>query len=174
MKRYVVLLIVGFMILSLACLERKAPVEKKEVVEEIVAYTVVSKLDDLKNFVDKKIRITGTISHEPWQHLIAPTDSFPVSTYFDVGDKQTIIYSKKELACEDCECKIQINGTAIEVKGKGKGPRSDEDYIEYHITADSWKCLEDGKCGNESKCPKESCPKSTCPRNTEKDAKTTK
>jgi hypothetical protein len=142
MKKLALLLLVLSLLLSLACIERKAPEEKEEVVEEVGVYTEVSSLENLKEYLDKKVRITGKISNEPWQHLMAPTDSFPISTYFDVGDIQTVIYSKKQLACENGESAIWIDGTVIEVKGKGKGSKAEEDYIEYHINADSWKCLE--------------------------------
>lgn len=145
MKRYSILLIALLIMVTLACVEERAPVEKEEVIEATGNYEVVEKMKDLKDLVDKKVCITGTISNEPWQHLIASPDSFPISTYFDIGDMQIIVYSAKELACPNCKCEIEIKGTVLKVQGKGKGSKADEQYIEYHIVADSWRCLDEAK-----------------------------
>ena len=145
MKRYFIVLIAFLVLLSLDCVEKRASVVKEEVIEAARNYEAVEKMEDLKHLVNKKVCITGTISNEPWQHLMSPSDSFPISTYFDVGDMQTVIYSAEILACPNCKCKIEIKGTVIKIQGMGKGSKADETYVEYHITADSWCCLdEDG------------------------------
>jgi hypothetical protein len=147
MRRYFIVLTALLVVLTLACVEEQASVEKEELIETTGNYEAVEKMEDLKDLVNKKVCITGTISNEPWQHLMAPSDSFPISTYFDVGDMQTVVYSAENLACPNCKCKIEIKGTVIKVQGMGKGSKADETYVEYHITADSWSCLdkEEGK-----------------------------
>jgi hypothetical protein len=145
MRRYPVLLLALLIIAVLACTEEQPPGEKEEAIEARGDYVAVEKLEDLKSLAGKKVCITGTISSEPWQHLMASPDSFPISTYFDMAEMQTVVYSAEKLACPNCACEIEIKGTVLKVQGKGKGSKADEDYVEYHIVADSWRCLDEKK-----------------------------
>lgn len=93
----------------------------------------------MSEYVDKKVILTGKISHVPWQHMIKSVQSHPFTEYFDIGDYQIIIYSKEEIKCEDM---LKLYGTVIKVEGKGKRPEpSDDIYTEYHLVVDKWHCL---------------------------------
>ena len=93
----------------------------------------------ISQYVDKKVILTGKISHVPWQHMIKSVESHPFTEYFDIGDYQIIIYSKEEIKCNKI---LKLYGTVIKVEGKGKRPEpSDDIYTEYHLLVDKWECL---------------------------------
>lgn len=143
MKRCLALLFSLLIMTTLACVERQEPPEEEKEIEASGDYETVVAIENLKDFADRKVCITGTVSTEPSQHLMDPPDSLPVATYFDVGGMQTVVYSAKNLACPNCKCTIEIKGTVLKVQGKGKGSKASEDYTEYHLLANSWRCLDE-------------------------------
>ena len=91
--------------------------------------------------VGKDVALKGKISEEIWQHMLEYVESHPYENYFNLSDRniQIVVYAKKKIDCED---EIIIKGKLIQLRGN-KHPRSkvNESYIEYHLIADSWKCL---------------------------------
>ncbi len=65
--------------------------------------------------------------------------------YIDLeNNSQTVVYTKKPISCKE---KVEISGKVVKVEGT-KDPRSkisDDDYCEYHLISDSWKCVEKKK-----------------------------
>jgi len=99
------------------------------------------KLEDatyISEYEDKKIMLTGKISHIPWQHMIKAVQSHPYMEYFDVGDDQIVFYSIEQI---DCKSTLTLYGTVIKVEGKSKRPGSDDIYTEYHLLVDKWQCF---------------------------------
>ena len=101
----------------------------------------IAKYSDFEGNVDEKVKIIGKVAQEIWQHLTIFSDSHPFMNYFDLNDGyQIVIYTKDSLSCDD---KIEIMGKLIKVEGKRKNPRSKihDEYFEYQLLVDSWKCL---------------------------------
>ena len=101
----------------------------------------ITKYSDFEGNVGEKVRIVGKIAKEIWQHLTTLVDSHPFMNYFDLDDGyQIVIYTKDSLPCDDI---IEIMGKLIKVEGKRKNPRSKihDEYFEYQLLVDSWKCL---------------------------------
>ncbi|MBN2442187.1 MAG: hypothetical protein JXJ04_12610 [Spirochaetales bacterium] len=101
-------------------------------------YIDVTDAMGLENYVDKKVKVTGKISGEPWQHLVGSFKDFRESYYFDVDDYQILIYSKKPI---NCETNLTVYGSVVKVSGRSKRPEDEvEEYTEYHIQVDTWTC----------------------------------
>ncbi len=101
----------------------------------------IAKYSDFEGNVGEKIKIIGKIAKEIWQHLTTLVDSHPFMNYFDLDDGyQIVIYTKDSLSCDE---KIEVVGKLIKVEGKRKNPRSKihDEYFEYQLIVDSWKCL---------------------------------
>ena len=141
MIRKAVLFIVIIFYLAVGCSETTKTVEKKEITETTKS-VMVKDASELQNYEGKVVSVEGKIAEVIWQHLIKSPETHPVMTYFDIGDYQIVVYSKDELGCGNCKCKLKITGTVIKVEGKSKSPKSDEIYTEYHIAADKWECLD--------------------------------
>ncbi|MFX1371329.1 MAG: hypothetical protein ACFFCE_05670 [Promethearchaeota archaeon] len=102
---------------------------------------ILTKYSDFKESVGKRVKIIGKIAKEIWQHLTKLIESHPFINYFNLDDGyQIVIYSKDSLSCTE---KIEIVGKLIKVEGKRKNPRSKiyDEYFEYQLLVDSWKCL---------------------------------
>lgn len=102
----------------------------------------ITKYSDFQNNLGKIVKIIGKIAKEIWQHLTTLVDSHPFMNYFDLDDGyQIVIYTKDSLSCSE---KIEIVGKLIKVEGKRKNPRSKihDEYFEYQLLVDSWKCLD--------------------------------
>lgn len=102
----------------------------------------IAKYSDFEGNVGEIVNIVGKIAKEIWQHLTAFFDTFPYMNYFDLEDGyQIVIYSKNSISCEE---KLEINGKLIKTEGRRKNPRSkiNDEYFEYQLLVDSWKCLE--------------------------------
>ncbi|MFX1501036.1 MAG: hypothetical protein ACFFDH_08750 [Promethearchaeota archaeon] len=101
----------------------------------------ISKYADFEGNVGNTVKIIGNIAMEIWQHLTTLVDSHPFMNYFDLDDGyQIVIYTKDSLSCTE---KIEIVGKLIKVEEKRKNPRSkiQDEYFEYQLLVDSWKCL---------------------------------
>ncbi|MFW9818379.1 MAG: hypothetical protein ACFFE5_02120 [Candidatus Thorarchaeota archaeon] len=102
----------------------------------------ISKYSDFEGNVEKTVRIIGKLSKVIWQHLTTFFDTHPFMNYFDLDDGyQIVIYTKDSITCEE---KIEINGKLIKTENTRKNPRSkiNDEYFEYQLLVDSWKCLE--------------------------------
>lgn len=102
----------------------------------------ITKYSDFKSNIGKEVKIRGIIAKEIWQHLTTFDDSHPYMNYFDLDDGyQIVIYTKDSISCNE---KLEIIGTLIKVEGKRKNPRSKihDEYFEYQLLVDSWKCLD--------------------------------
>ncbi len=102
----------------------------------------ITKYSDFEGNVEEAVKIIGKIAKEIWQHLTTFIDSYPYMNYFDLDDGyQIVIYSKDSISCEE---KLEIHGKLIKTEGKRKNPRSkiNDEYFEYQLLVDSWKCLE--------------------------------
>jgi len=102
--------------------------------------TINNYSDFIKN-LGKQVKMIGKISKVMWQHLAIFVNSHPHMNYFDMDDGyQILIYTKENITCEE---KIEIIGKLIKVEGERKNPRFKihDDYIEYQLLVDSWKCL---------------------------------
>ncbi|MCK4778591.1 MAG: hypothetical protein KAT57_00325 [Candidatus Lokiarchaeota archaeon] len=101
----------------------------------------ITNYSDFQKNLGKKVKIVGNIAKEIWQHLTTFVDSLPFMNYFDLDDGyQIVIYTKDSLSCNE---KIEVVGKLIKVEGKRKNPRSkiNDEYFEYQLLVDSWKCL---------------------------------
>ena len=102
----------------------------------------VTKYSDFEGNVEKTVKVIGKLAKEIWQHLTQFVDSHPYLNYFDLEDEcQFVIYTKDSITCEG---KMEIIGKLIKVERKRKNPRSKihDEYFEYQLLVDSWKCLE--------------------------------
>ncbi|UCC19207.1 MAG: hypothetical protein JSV62_14060 [Promethearchaeota archaeon] len=102
----------------------------------------ILKYSDFEGNVGKIVRIIGKISEVIWQHLTTFIDTHPFMSYFDLEDEyQIVIYTKDSISCEK---KLEIIGTLIKTEGKRKNPRSkiNDEYFEYQLLVDAWKCFE--------------------------------
>ncbi|MHA2391531.1 MAG: hypothetical protein ACXAEX_06150 [Promethearchaeota archaeon] len=102
---------------------------------------------DFENNIGNEVKIEGMIAKEIWQHLTVFLDSHPYMHYFDLEDgHQIVIYTKDAISCAE---EIEIIGRVIKAEGQHKNPRSKttDDYFEYQLIVDSWKCLEGDKQG---------------------------
>ncbi len=102
----------------------------------------VTKYADFEGNVGKPVTIIGKLSKVIWQHLTAFFDSHPYLNYFDLDDGyQIVIYTKDSISSEE---KLEIHGKLIKTEGTRKNPRSkiNDEYFEYQLLVDSWKCLE--------------------------------
>lgn len=98
-------------------------------------YRRLADASHLSAHVGEAVILVGRMSDTPWQHLVAPPATHPIATYFDVGDFQILVYTKKTFS-EDG--KVEVRGDVIEVSGRSKSPRSEESYAEYHLVVDEW------------------------------------
>ena len=88
----------------------------------------------------KTIKITGKISNVIWQHIISAPKSHPYMSYFDLEDGyQIIIYTKNQITCKE---KVEVKGEIIRIEGNKNTDSKSAGLIEYHIIADTWKCIE--------------------------------
>jgi hypothetical protein len=96
---------------------------------------------DLEKSVGKLVTLKGKLSDEIWQHMLEYIETHPHEHYFNLSDRnlQIVVYAKEKI---DCDNEIEIKGKLIQLKGN-KHPKSkvNESYVEYHLIADSWKCL---------------------------------
>ncbi|TET60802.1 MAG: hypothetical protein E3J52_02745 [Promethearchaeota archaeon] len=102
----------------------------------------ITNYSDFKDNVGKNVKILGTLAKEIWQHLTTFVDSHPYMNYFDLDDGyQMVIYNKDSISCNE---KIEIIGKLIKTEGRRKNPRSKihDEYFEYQLLVDSWKCLD--------------------------------
>ncbi|MCX7024943.1 MAG: hypothetical protein NT080_10020 [Spirochaetes bacterium] len=99
-------------------------------------YRVVGDAGELPGLSGERVRILGSVSELPWQHLIA---DLPGRTpyYFDIGTYQIVVYFPDEPAAGE---KLYVYGTVLEVSGGGKSPsKSAERFTEYHVACDFWE-----------------------------------
>ncbi len=95
--------------------------------------------DFLKQNEGKVISIKGKISKSIWQHIQALITSHPHINYFELEDGfQILVYSKNQVDCNDI---LEITGRIIKVEGSKDINSKAYEHTEYHIIADSWKCL---------------------------------
>lgn len=111
---------------------------QKKIPYNFPKYVFVKDVSNLKKYVGKKVTVEGKISNTPWQHLIKSIKTHQEIEYFDIGNMQIVIYSKKSIKNKK-NFKIRIKGKAIEVKGKSKGPKPRETFTEYHVVVDKWE-----------------------------------
>lgn len=97
------------------------------------------KLDEC---VEKKVKVTGTVSNIIWQHMFAYVEPYTETSYLDdvaEAGVQVVIYTKKPLNVADGK-KIEVIGKVVEVATEGTpGAKIDKPYAEYHILVDAWK-----------------------------------
>jgi len=97
----------------------------------------------LENNVGNIVKVKGRISKVIWQHMTALINSHPHMNYFDLADNyQIIVYTKDQISCEG---KIEITGKVMKLESDYKNPevKISDKFAEYHIIADSWKCIEE-------------------------------
>ena len=103
----------------------------------------IIKYSDFEGNVEHTVKIIGKLAKAIWQHLTQFVDSHPFLNYFDLEDEyQIVIYTKDSITSEG---KMEIIGKLIKVESKRKNPRSKihDEYFEYQILVDSWRCLEE-------------------------------
>lgn len=141
MRWYLVAMLTLLLVTFMSCTEKVRETEQMQS-EGKSEYVPVDDARTLSAYEGRKVRVKGKISEAPWQHLIASPDSFPIATYFDIGDYQIMVYSSEPIACADSTRSISIKGTVIKVQSKDKHPKADEVLTEFHITVDSWECID--------------------------------
>ncbi len=91
--------------------------------------------------IGNKIKVTGIIAKEIWQHLVLSIKEYPHMEYFDLDeDHQIVVYSKDKI---ECEGKLELIGELLKAKGSSKNPRRkihDDIYFEYQLMVETWKC----------------------------------
>ncbi len=98
-------------------------------------YILIEEPGALKKHAGENVIVTGNISNIIWQHIMGHFEEYPYDYYFDIGDSQIVIYSKKPINTDKT---IRVYGEVVEISGKAKGdPR--KDYSEYHILVDHWE-----------------------------------
>jgi len=100
-------------------------------------YTKVDNITSFKDFIGKKIKVSGTISNTPWQHIMAGDSAHPFSYYFDINDEQTVIYTKADIMCQTK--RIEVYGSVIEIISGSE--KTGSDYKECQILVECFKCL---------------------------------
>jgi hypothetical protein len=102
---------------------------------------IIRKYSDFEGNVGKTVKIIGKIAKEIWQHITAFFDYYPYMNYFDLDDGfQIVIYTMNAISCEEI---IEVVGELIKTEGKRKNPRSkiEDEYFEYQLLVNSWRCL---------------------------------
>ncbi len=92
--------------------------------------------------VNTKIFVSGSISQEPWQHIIFNPKGFPFFFYFDLEDDyQIVIYSKTDIP--DTSEPIRIFGKiiAVEAGSKRPGTKIQEKFTEYQMLVETWEII---------------------------------
>lgn len=97
----------------------------------------------LKQNEGQKVQLEGSISDIMWQHLQVHIKSHPNTNYFDLEDGfQIIAYSKEPMSCES---DVEIQGEIKKIERKkdlNSNTKIQEDYSEYYLIVDSWKCID--------------------------------
>ena len=102
-----------------------------------------SKRTYLENNVGNIVKVKGRISKVIWQHMTAFINSHSHMNYFDLDDSyQIIVYTKDEISCYG---QIEITGKVTKLESDYNNPevKISDKFTEYHIIADSWKCIEE-------------------------------
>lgn len=94
--------------------------------------------EKLQLTIGEPIEITGTLSDQPWQHMIDIREDYPYIAYVDFEDGDQLVVYTKQLAI--CDGEFGVKGTVIEIEGESKNPNSDEKYTEVQIIADEITC----------------------------------
>ena len=97
----------------------------------------------LEKNVGNIVKVKGRISKVMWQHITTYINSHPHMNYFDLADDyQIIVYTKDQISCEG---QIEITGKVTKLKSDHNNPevKISDKFTEYHIIADSWKCIEE-------------------------------
>ncbi len=106
-------------------------------------YQPIEDASTFKSHVGEKVQIEGSCASTIAQHLVGGFESHPYSTYFDVGRRQIVIYSKTAAPERG---RHRVYGTVVEVRGPPKRPgqppsKADDNQAEYHLLADRWEAL---------------------------------
>lgn len=102
----------------------------------------MSKITDLENKVGKKVKILGKVSNVMWQHMFAGHPSHTVENYIDLeGNCQIVVFTKQKIICKN---RVEIIGKVVVVESDVGNPnvKIHDEFREYQIIADSWKCVE--------------------------------
>lgn len=100
-----------------------------------------TKVNDFEKNLGEMIQINGTVSKVMWQHFTINIDTHPHVNYIDIDDMhQIIVYSKSQIKCKK---NVEIVGELIKIENKSKDPRYKihDEYYEYQLIANSWKCV---------------------------------
>lgn len=86
-----------------------------------------------------KAEISGTISDQPWQHMVDFPEEYVFLTYIDYNDgDQIVAYSKEYIECQEA---VMLSGEYFLLEGTSKRPGSDEPYSEMQFKVNSYECL---------------------------------
>ncbi len=102
---------------------------------------ILNKRSDFEQHVGKKVKIQGKISNVMWQHLTIITKDHPYMKYVDIDETfQVVAYSKEEITCET---NVELMGEIIKVGNKESDPKYKihDEFFEYQVIVDSWKCI---------------------------------
>jgi len=102
-----------------------------------------SKRTYLESNVGETVIVEGIISNVIWQHMTTQINSHPHMNYFDLADGyQIIVYTKDQISCSG---QIEITGKVTKLESDYNNPevKISDKFAEYHIIADSWKCIEE-------------------------------
>ncbi|KKN49672.1 hypothetical protein LCGC14_0640410 [marine sediment metagenome] len=96
---------------------------------------------DFNNNLGKRVKIKGKIAENIWQHMTTIVNSHMNMEYFDLDDDpQIVIYSKGPISCKGT---IELTGKVIKLEGKSKNPKYkiNDEFYEFQMIVDSWKCI---------------------------------
>ena len=88
----------------------------------------------------KIIKIIGKVSNIMWQHIQTYIETHSTINYVDLEDGfQIITYSKEPISCSE---NVEIVGKVIKVGGHiDLRSKISNGQCEYHIIAETWKCI---------------------------------
>jgi len=102
----------------------------------------MNKIIDFENNLGKTIKITGRVAKALWQHQTSRVNSHSIENYIDLEDRlQIVVYTKTPINCKN---EVEIKGKIIKVESDFGNPnvKISDEYFEYQLIADSWKCIE--------------------------------
>lgn len=124
MKKLIIIIIFNFLII-INCISLKN-------------IPVIKNAKNLSKYEGKKVSVIGKLSDIQWQHTIKNIKTHPVVLYFDMDDRQIVIYSKKDINSKET---LKVTGKVIKVIWESKKAGENSNFTEYHIILDKYESI---------------------------------
>lgn len=109
-----------------------------EMVKANLATLFYDQEQDISNFNNRIVFMSGKISDIPYQHMISIPKNYENASYLDINKNQLVIYTKTPVKSNK---KIELIGKVILLGGTSKRPGSKQKYSEYQIIVDYWNYI---------------------------------